>query len=330
MAAGTVDLLLDPTRHVIKISEIGNSTDLELEKHVHPGSFVESYDSRPNGLRHGHRVHTDGTHSLIPLDSHIEDTIYTRWQEVITWAKREYLKATVHQLTLYDGTRDGRTRLRRSANLCKAFIYSLLLVAQTESNRSDNGKWAHIKSSMKSWMEIVKLIEDDNAIALLANIEDIYAGNLVLIWNESTPRKILKVRSSNDTILLDSEASALSDIPDFGLNTNHYEVREALELGQPYVTHVATLRSLSMETTGNQTIRINPEFMSDVLSYTALVPRGIGGVIVNAVPTHSQATIEIDGDTSVSESPTILSIIVTSEDRLQTVTYTISIRIQGG
>ena len=70
-----------------------------------------------------------------------------------------------------------------------------------------------------------------------------------------------------------------------------------------------------------------PEFSSNVLDYSLLLPSGPAAITITATKTDLLSTVVGDGNFIVSKD-TILNIVVTSEDSTSTTTYTIRIELE--
>ena len=98
----------------------------------------------------------------------------------------------------------------------------------------------------------------------------------------------------------------------------------------------ATLSNLAIEgTTNGETITLSPTFNADTPTYSAIVPNEIDTVTLTATTTDSNATVVITNDDDTSSKnqaelaldvgDTILTVTVTSQGAIATITYTITV-----
>ena len=168
---------------------------------------------------------------------------------------------------------------------------------------------------------------DPNAHAGTVYLVDntFYDGTNVWIWNPIQPRSLLRARTVSGVV-----DSPINDLPtdarpEFGLGKDHITVREILGLRQPFNIHQAELSALTVQDQDDNDILITPAFDSEVFEYTAEVDRTVTSVAISPTAFNNYASIEVDGDISISTLPETFSIYIISEDGEVTKTYTLTV-----
>ena len=254
-----------------------------------------------------------------------------RLQRVCEWALTEYPIASLHTYGEQGGRNDNRY-LQRSAAIFRGFIYSTLWLALNPTNLTD-AKWSLIAPGLRTWREFAKYFavdatgNDPNAHAGTVYLVDntFYDGTNVWIWNPVQPRSLLRARTVSGVI-----DSPINDLPtdarpEFGLGKDHITVREMLGLRQPFNIHQAELSALTAQDQDDNDILITPAFDSDVFEYTAEVDRTVTSVAISPTAFNNYASIEVDGDISISTLPETFSIHIVSQDGEVEKTYTLTI-----
>ena len=267
----------------------------------------------------------EGSDNPFP-ESHDLSVADRRLQQTCEWALTEYPKASIHTYGNQGTTNDDRY-LRRSASVFKGLVYHTIWLALNPANLTDT-KWELLKKNMRTWHDFAKHFaahatgNDPNVHAgTVYGVDNtFYDGSTVWIWNEVQPRTVLRARVTSDAI-----DSAINDLPtealpEYGLPSDHYTVKEILGLRQPFDVHVATLSELSFLDQDDNTIALTPEFSPDITDYTLEIPAQTI-LLTQAVPTYEHANAVIFTNTPLTK----ITVAVESQDQESTETYTIAI-----
>ena len=310
--------------HDVKLDGEYTADSLKDITDEYPSSIVESFTTNAVAAVPGCVLSTDGQTASRHDDDPELDTISSRRDEVLIWAADEYPKAIVHDYGVSLGVRTDDLFLRQLVTVFRGFVYNTLWLAANPVNL-DDPKWNLLKNNLRSWHDFSKYLSPENARSLAQSNSEFYSGDVVFIWNALDTRKLLKVRNVSN--VLSSEVSLLDadSIPNFSLATDHLEVRKLLGLNVLYDVHVADLSALTAQDQDDNDILITPAFDSNVLAYTAEVDNTVTSITISPTAYHNFASVEIDGDTSISTLPETFSIHLVSEDKETEKTYTLTI-----
>ena len=250
-----------------------------------------------------------------------------RRQELIEWARTEYHNSNLHSYGS-QGTTEADTRLRNKVIIFRGFIYNTLWVGLNDVNRNDN-QWNLLKNNLRSWKDFAKFLGDTEVDTIFALNDKFYDGTTVWLWNSQRERTLIQARIQGQVHPVTPDASIFTetDIPAFGLPAQNFNVREVLDLEQPFTVHQATLSTLELRNPITETAFVlTPTFTPDTYIYTSTIPNAT--VMPSVVLFHqsdNHVNIQTLGDTSIPTNPTDLVSIVSSQDGQVTQTYTISV-----
>ena len=244
-----------------------------------------------------------------------------RLQRVCEWALTEYPKATVHGVG-YQGDTTTDRNLRRAAAVFKGLIYHTVWLALNPDNLTD-ARWALLKQNLRDWQTFAKHLSDNACTTLYIVDNRFYDGTHVWLWNDLEPHALIRVRNSELATDIHGEVGELdaAAIPDFGLATDHYKVREMLGLRHPFPL-LSNLQVLDQE--GNE-IELSGGFSSGLSRYTAEIASTVTEVVITATPKHDLTMVTIDGDLTVANRRTRFTIHVISEDGEVRNAYTLTL-----
>ena len=262
----------------------------------------------------------EGSDNPFP-ESHNISVADRRLQRVVEWAMTEYPKASVHSEGNQGVTADDRN-LRDASSVFRGLIYHTVWLALNPDNLTDT-KWELLKHNLRDWQTFAKHLSD-NAIRTLYFVDNrFYDGTHVWLWNELDPHALIRVRNSMQPTAVFGEISELdaAAIPDFGLNTDHYTVREMLGLRHPF-PYLSDFNIVDQE--GNA-VDISPEFDSNSSRYTADIASTVTELVITATPTSDLMTVTIEGDLTLPTARTRFEITVDSEDGEVRNTYRLTV-----
>ena len=262
----------------------------------------------------------EGSDNPFP-ESHDISVADRRLQKVCEWALTEYPKASVHSEGNQGVTADDRN-LRDASSVFRGLIYHTVWLALNSDNLTDT-KWELLKHNLRDWQTFAKHLSD-NAIRTLYFVDNrFYDGTHVWLWNELDPHALIRVRNSMQPTAVFGEISELdaAAIPDFGLTTDHYTVREMLGLRHPF-PYLSDFNIVDQE--GNA-VDISPEFDSNGSRYTADIASTVTELVITATPTSDLMEVTIEGDLTLPTARTRFTITVDSEDGEVRNTYRLTV-----
>ena len=262
----------------------------------------------------------EGSDNPFP-ESHDISVADRRLQKVCEWAVTEYPKASVHSEGNQGVTADDRN-LRDASSVFRGLIYHTVWLALNSDNLTDT-KWELLKHNLRDWQTFAKHLSD-NAIRTLYFVDNrFYDGTHVWLWNALDPHALIRVRNSMQPTAVFGEISELdaNALPDFGLTTDHYTVREILGLRHPF-PYLSDFNIVDQE--GNA-VDISPEFDSNGSRYTADIASTVTELVITATPTSDLMAVTIEGDLTLPTARTRFTITVDSEDGEVRNTYRLTV-----
>ena len=260
----------------------------------------------------------EGSDNPFP-ESHDISVADRRLQKVCEWGLTEYPKATVHGVG-YQGTTAVDRNLRRAAAIFKGLIYHTLWLALNPNNLTDT-RWALLKQNMRDWQTFAKHLSDSAVSTLYLVDNRFYDGTHVWLWNELDPHALIRVRNSELATDIHGEIGELdaAAIPDFGLATDHYTVREILGLRHPF-PQLSDLSIVDQDGTA-----IDVSFSSGTTRYAVEIASTVTELVITATPKDDLMAVNIEGDVTVPTARTRFKINVDSEDGEVTNVYALTV-----
>lgn len=153
--------------------------------------------------------------------------------------------------------------------------------------------------------EVIKT-EDDNETYKI----DFKSSDETIATVDSTG-KITALKSGTANIIITIENTTIQ---------KSFEIKiEEEQLIEPVLSDDATLKSLSIKG-----YELNKTFQSDITDYEVTIPSNVRSLTINRVLNHPNASIQIDGNSSLKDGD-IIKIIVTAENKETTKIYKIKI-----
>ena len=257
-------------------------------------------------------------------ESHDISVADRRLQQVCEWAMTEYPKATTQGVG-YQGVTATDRYLRRAAAVFKGLIYHTVWLALNPDNLTD-ARWALLKQNLRDWQTFAKHLSDSATATIYIVDNRFYDGTLVWLWNDLDPHALIRVRNSELATDIHGEIGELdaAAIPDFGLATDHYKVREMLGLRHPF----PLLSDLQVWDQAGNEITISPGFSSGSNRYTAEIAATVTTLEIIATPESDLMTVTVEGNLNVPAARTRFKIHVDSEDGEVTNTYALTVTKQ--
>ena len=244
-------------------------------------------------------------------ESHDISVADRRLQKVCEWAMTEYPKATA-QAVGYQGATATDRYLRRAAAVFKGLIYHTVWLALNPANLADS-RWELLKQNLRDWQTFAKHLSDSSCTTLYLVDNRFYDGTHVWLRNDLEPHALIRVRNSIQATDIHGEVGELdaNTIPHFGLDSDHYKVREMLGLRHPF----PELSALTVLDQADNEISISPGFSPTIDNYTAEVSSSVRSLRLDYTPVSSLMIASYTGNLALPTDKTKITITVKSEDR---------------